>query len=301
MLVATLIAAPASSLPADRLIDRLAGAIAAAGGKIGDLDWLDSDRAVDFHFAHPDLATARQAIANELESYATDHYVQESAGRKKRLLLCDMDSTIVAGETLDDLSPFAGLRRAEINALTQKSVAGEMSFADSLRARTRLLAGLTEEHFAAAYARQSLNPGAAELIAACRRLGIRTALVSGGFAYFVDRIAQRLGFDLAIANRPEMAASCLTGELLPPLIGPDGEFGKSGQLRRLAAEAGLDLAATAAIGDGANDIPMLQAAGLGCAWRAKARVRAVIPCRLDHGDLTGLLHFMGYRRDEIAD
>ena len=150
MLVATLIAAPASSLPIDRLIDRLAGAIAAAGGKIGDLDWLDPDRAVDFHFAHPDLATARQAIANELEAYAIDHYVQESVGRKKRLLLCDMDSTIVAGETLDDLSPFAGPRRAEIDALTQKSVAGEMSFADSLKARIRLLAGLTEDHFAAA-------------------------------------------------------------------------------------------------------------------------------------------------------
>ncbi len=298
-LVLTLVSAPDKARLEAPLLAGVAAGLTRAGAKVGAPDWLDSGFACDLPFQ--DLAaTHAQNIANALlGGIAVDCYAQAAAGRKKRLILCDMDSTIVTAETLDDLSVFAN-DKAEIDALTQKSIKGEMNFNQSLIARAALLKGLTEAEFAVAYDKIEISPGAETLIRTLRRDGCYTALVSGGFRYFTSRIAARVGFHIDISNEFEMADGKTTGELVLPIVGPDGEFGKLGRLKALAQECNLAIHETAAIGDGSNDIPMLQAAGMGCGYRGKPKVKAATSCQLNFADLTGLLYFMGYRRGDFA-
>jgi phosphoserine phosphatase len=298
-LVLTLVSAPDKQRLTPALLAQVAAAFARAGAQAAAPLWLDPGFACDLGFTGLTPTSAQNIVHAILGGEAVDCYAQAAAGRKKRLLLCDMDSTIVTAETLDDLSVFA-TDKAEIDALTQKSIAGEINFTQSLIARVALLKGLTEAEFAAAYLKVEVSPGADTLIRTLRRDGCYTALVSGGFRYFTGRVAERVGFDIDIANDFEMADGKTTGRLLPPIVDPDGEFGKLGRLRHLAQVRGIDLAATAAIGDGSNDIPMLVAAGMGCGYRGKPKVKAATGCQLNYADLTGLLFYMGYRRAEFA-
>lgn len=298
-LVLTLISAPDRQRLEPALLAQIAAALTRAGAEVTAPAWLDPGFACDLGFAGLAPASAQNIALAILGGEAVDCYAQASAGRKKLLLLCDMDATIVTAETLDDLSVFA-TNKAEIDALTQKSVKGEINFTQSLVARVALLAGLTEAEFAAAYAKVELSPGAVTLIRTLRRDGCYTALVSGGFGYFTSRVAARVGFDIDISNEFEIADGMTTGRLVPPIVDPDGEFGKLGRLRHLTKELKLAPEQTAAIGDGSNDIPMLSAAGLGCGYRGKAKVKASIGCQLNYADLTGLLFYMGYRRSEFA-
>lgn len=298
-LVLTLVTAPSHAPIAPGLVISIRAALASAGASIGEPDWLAPGLACDLGFDGIAPAAARDITRALLRDRPIDCYAQPTQGRKKRLLVCDMDATIVTGETLDDLSVFAK-DKAAIDALTQQSVRGEIGFTDSLIKRAELLKGLSEAEFAAAYAKVRLSPGATTLIRTLRADGVYTALVSGGFRYFTSRVRDQIGFFADIANDFEMVDGRTTGKLVPPIVDPEGEHGKLGRLKHLARKLGLDLDATAAIGDGANDIPMLAAAGLGCAYRGKEKVRAAIPCRLDHADLTGLLYFMGYRGSEMV-
>lgn len=299
-LVLTLISAPDKERLEPALLAQIASALTRAGANVAAPIWLDPGFACDLGFTNLGPASAQNIAQAILGGDAVDCYAQAAAGRKKRLLLCDMDSTIVTAETLDDLSVFAS-DKAEIDALTQKSIAGEMNFTQSLIARVALLKGLTEAEFAAAYLKVELSPGAVTLIGTLRRDGCYTALVSGGFRYFTSRVAERVGFDIDISNEFEMADGKTTGLLAPPIVDPDGEFGKLGRLRHLAQSRGIEPHATAAIGDGSNDIPMLAAAGMGCAYRGKPKVKAAIGCQLNYADLTGLLFLMGYRRNEFVE
>jgi phosphoserine phosphatase len=299
-LVLTLVSAPGGSALDSGIIRAIRAALAGAGGSPREPDWLAPGLACDIGFSQLDPEAAQDVVRSLLQTRPIDCYAQPVMGRKKRLLICDMDATIVTGETLDDLSVFVK-DKAAIDALTQKSVNGEISFSESLIARTALLAGLTETEFAAAYAKVELSPGATTLIRTLRADGAYTALVSGGFRYFTSRVRDRVGFFADIANDFEMKDGKTTGKLIPPIVDPDGEFGKLGRLKHLTRKLGLDIAATAAIGDGANDIPMLAAAGLGCAYRGKPKVREAIRCQLNHADLTGLLYFMGYRQSAFVD
>ena len=298
-LVLTLVSAPDKARLEPALLAEIAAALSRAGAKVAAPLWLDPAIACDLAFDGIEAGHAQNIAKAMLGGEAVDCYAQGASGRKKRLLLCDMDSTIVTAETLDDLSVFAN-DKAEIDALTQKSIAGEMNFTQSLIARVALLKGLTEAEFAAAYLKVELSPGAETLIRTLRRDGCYTALVSGGFRYFTSRVATRVGFDIDISNEFEMADGKTTGQLVPPIVDPDGEFGKLGRLRHLAKECGIDLSATASIGDGSNDIPMLRAAGMGCGYRGKPKVKAATGCQLNFADLTGLLFYMGYRRDEFV-
>lgn len=298
-LVLTLVSAPNRPDLDSGIIRAIRAALAGAGAAPAEPDWLAPDLACDIGFRQIDAAAAQDITRSLLQSRRIDCYAQPVLGRKKRLLVCDMDATIVTGETLDDLSVFVK-DKAAIDALTQKSVNGEMSFTESLIARAELLKGLTETEFAAAYAKVELSPGATTLIRTLRADGAYTALVSGGFRYFTSRVRDRVGFFADIANDFEMKDGKTTGKLISPIVDPEGEYGKLGRLKHLAKKLGLDMSATAAIGDGANDIPMLSAAGLGCAYRGKAKVKAAIRCQLDHADLTGLLYFMGYRQSEFV-
>ncbi len=197
---------------------------------------------------------------------------------------------------LDELGLILGIG-PRIAAITRRAMNGEIDFAAALEARVGLLTGTDSRVLDEAAARIRPMPGARAMVAAMRRSGAMTALVTGGFAIFADRVAAELGFERVTANRLEIAGDRVTGRVLPPIV--TGET-KRQTLVALAAELGIPLSRTIAVGDGANDLAMLAAAGLGVAYRAKPRVAAAARWRLDHADLTGLLYAQGYRRAEFA-
>ncbi|HUC62689.1 MAG TPA: phosphoserine phosphatase SerB [Alphaproteobacteria bacterium] len=271
-------------------------ALEAAGARAGDGVWLAPAHAYELPFEGIEDRVAEAAARAALGTAPVDLLAQPEAGRRKRLLLADMDSTIVVGETLDELADFAGLK-AQISALTARAMRGEIDFEAALKERVAMLAGLDEAALEATYARLALTPGAETLARTMRKHGAFTALISGGFRFFTSRVKARAGFDLDIANSLETAGGKLTGRVVPPIVNRNS---KLDALKRLAAERGLALGDTLAVGDGANDLPMIQAAGLGVAYRGKPAVAAAARARVDHGDLTTLLYFQGFTEAEFA-
>lgn len=239
-----------------------------------------------------DPLAARPAIGDR----TIDLIAQSEAGRRKKLLVADLESTIIENEMLEELADFLGLR-APVAEITRRAMNGEIDFVGALNERVALLRGLPESVLDAAAARVRLMPGARELIATLRRAGVTTALVSGGFTVFAERVAAELGFDRVVANRLDIADGKLTGTVTPPIV---TAATKRETLLALAAEFGLSLADTMAVGDGANDLPMLETAGLGVAFRAKPTVAAASRWRIDYADLTALLYAQGYREEEIC-
>ena len=235
-----------------------------------------------------DLATARAALRPfEAEADIIVH------GVAARLLVADMDSTMVACECLDELADYAGLK-AEVAAITERAMRGELDFAASLTRRVALLAGLPVASIAACLAeRVRPNPGARTLIATLAAHGVRTVLVTGGFSAFAEPVAAMLGFDRVVANRLETVADRLTGRVLPPIV--DAAAKRAVLLAEAVAVGGPAFAL--AVGDGANDVPMLEAAGLGVAYHAKPAAAAAAHARVTHGDLTTLLAAFGVRPD----
>lgn len=219
-----------------------------------------------------------------------DTLLTRSRGRRKGLLVADMDSTIVANETLDDLAAHAGIGE-RIAEITRRSMNGEIDFAAALRERVGLLAGLPDSLLEAAWKDVRLNEGARELVATMRAHNARTALVSGGFTFFTGRVASLCGFSEHHANVLESREGMLTGTVAEPILGPDA---KRAHLRRLAEAGRLKPAATMAVGDGANDLNMLRDAGLGIAFHGKPIVRAAVANRVDHTTLRTLLFVQGY-------
>jgi len=284
--VLTLIAA-APPLSPD-LVDHVRDVV--GGGKS---DILAPGEAVDIPIpAPPDM----DAIAAVLVGTGVDAIATPIAGRRKRLLVADMDSTIVTGETLDELADFAGLRD-QIAAITRRSMNGEIDFADALRERVAMLRALPLDALEKTWKRVRLTQGARELVATMHAHGAATALVSGGFTFFTARVAGLAGFDAHFANTLLDDGKALTGCVAEPILDRDA---KLTTLRALAAEHHLDLAETMAVGDGANDLAMLRAAGLGVAFHAKPVLAAEAHARVDHGNLRALLFAQGYRAEEIV-
>jgi phosphoserine phosphatase len=226
-----------------------------------------------------------------LEGSPVDAIAQDAAGRRKRLLIADMDSTMVTSETLDELAGEAGLKD-EISAITRRAMNGELDFEGALRERVGMLKGLALEALERTWTSTALMPGAEELVATMRAHGARCALVSGGFTFFTGRVAERLGFHEHYSNTLLHEGGRLTGQVGEPILGRNA---KLVTLKRLAAEEGIDLEASLAVGDGANDLDMLGAAGLGVAFKAKPVVAAAARARVDHADLRALLFAQGYR------
>jgi phosphoserine phosphatase len=285
--VLTLIAARDDAMLAPGLI---AAVRDAAGG--GAVRVLSEGEAVDIALAGPaDMASVRAAIGPA----AVDAIAVPAAGRRKRLLVADMDSTIVTSETLDELAAYAGAGEA-VAAITARSMNGEIDFATALRERVAMLRGLTLEALARTWAATRLTGGARELVATMRAHGARTALVSGGFTYFTGRVAAEIGFDLHRANVLHDDGAHLTGTVGQPILDRDA---KLTTLRALAAERGLPMEATLAVGDGANDLAMLAQAGLGVAFHARPVVAAAARARVEHADLRALLFAQGYAAAEF--
>ena len=293
--VLSLISSPAAAELTPALLDRVNHGLDAAGARAGGIVWLDPARAAEFPFAGDDAAVLEE-IRRRLTDLPVDVNVLPAAHRRKQLLVSDMDATAIIGETLDELSTYTP-HKAEIDNLTRQSVNGLMSFADTLVARVRLMQGLGEDAFARTWDTIEATPGMKTAIATMRANGAYTALVSGGFTYFTARVRDALGFDCDVANDLEFADGKLTGRIPPPLIDPRA---KVDTLRRLARERGIAAQATLAIGDGSNDIPMLQDAGLGIAFQGKPKVKQAVPVWLDYAGPTGLLYLQGYKRSEFA-
>jgi phosphoserine phosphatase len=220
-----------------------------------------------------------------------DANVVPTRHRRKRLLVADMDSTIINVECIDELADFAGVK-SEVAAITARAMRGEIDFEGALRARVALLKDLPEAVLDRCYAeRVRLNPGAETLVRTMARDGARTALISGGFTFFSSRVALAAGFHDNAANVLLAEHGRLSGRVAEPIL---GQGAKRAALSRLTTELGLDRAETLAIGDGANDLAMIAEAGLGIAFRAKPALRAAAGAVLDHSDLTAVLALQGY-------
>jgi phosphoserine phosphatase len=291
--ILTLIAPP-GTLPA-ATARRVRDALQALGAETGAPDWLAPEEACDLPFGllAPDQAIAAARAA--LEGAAIDAVATAAEGRRKRLLLADMDSTIVTSETLDEIAAYAGLKDV-IAEITRRSMNGEIDFAQALRERVAMLKGLGTEALEATWARTELMPGATTLTATMTAAGATCVLVSGGFTWFTSRVADKAGFQRHHANTLNAEDGKLTGTVGEPILDRDA---KLATLKSTAAELGLPLGATLAVGDGANDLAMIGAAGLGIAYHAKPIVAATARARIDHNDLTALLFAQGFRKADF--
>ncbi|WP_135465962.1 phosphoserine phosphatase SerB [Crenalkalicoccus roseus] len=292
--VLTLVAPPGGLTPAQ--LGEVRAALQDLGASAGTPDWLAPGEAADLPFAglSPDQADAAARAA--LAGAPVDAIAQEAEGRRKRLLLADMDSTIVTGETLDELAAYAGLKE-RIAEITRRAMNGELDFRAALVERVSMLAGLPVSALERTWEATALTPGAVELVRTMRRAGAHCALISGGFSFFTERVAERAGFHAHYSNTLVVEEGKLTGRVGQPILDRDA---KLATLKRLAAEHGLPLSAALAVGDGANDLDMIRAAGLGVAFRAKPVVAAAARARVDHADLRALLFAQGFRAEEIV-
>jgi phosphoserine phosphatase len=266
--------------------------------------WLEDGEALDVALqvhAHGALHDWRRealgVLGEELARYRVDWALQLDEPRRKQVLIADMDSTIIGCECLDELADFAG-KKAEIAAITERAMAGELVFEDALRERVAMLAGLELGALQACYdQRVRLNPGARTLVSTMAANGARCALVSGGFTFFTSRVAAAAGFQSERANRLLDDGAALTGKVAEPIL---GRAAKRAALEEECAGFGLSPTAAMAIGDGANDLAMIEVAGLGVAYHAKPIVAAQANARIAHTSLEAALFFQGYRRAEFA-
>lgn len=269
----------------------------AAYGAGADIAWLSHGYAFDIAFTGDAVAVTRAARA--ATSNATcDINAVAAARRRKKLLVADMDSTIISCECLDELADMAGLK-PQIAAITERAMRGEVEFASALRERVAMLKGLPLDALERTWReRVRLNPGAKALVATMKAHGAHTMLVSGGFTYFTGRVAAEAGFDNAQANILLDDGTVLTGEVREPILGREA---KLAALEAEVARLGIDFADALCVGDGANDLDMICRAGLGVAWHAKPVVAEAAGASIAHGDLRSLLYLQGYRDNEIVD
>lgn len=294
--VLTLIADPRRPVVDLDAITRVRKGLAASGASVGPPAWLADGIAADLPFTGLAIASAVETAQSALPDRSVDAIAQPTAQRRKKLLVADMESTIIENEMLDELADFFGLR-PQIAAITARAMNGEIDFAAALRERVGLLAGLKTALLDEAARRIAYMPGARTLVATMHANGAYCALVSGGFTHFTAMVRDAVGFDEDRANRLLADGDALSGTVAEPILGKEA---KLAALQQLAGDRSLSLVQSLAVGDGANDLPMLQAAGLGIAFHAKPAVAAAVTANVRHGDLTALLYAQGYRRSEFA-
>ena len=272
--------------------EEAAGRLRGAGFAVHAPEWVDRGSAADFLLTG-EVAAARKALADW--NAPVDTVVQDAAGRRKKLIIADMDSTMITVECIDELADYAGIK-PQIAAITERAMAGELDFRAALAERVMLLKGMDAGVIDRCLAeRVALMPGARTLVHTMQDHGARAVMVSGGFTRFAEPVGAEIGFDRVVANVLEIADGKLTGRVLEPVV--DSGV-KEATLRAECAAQGIDIANALAVGDGANDAPMLAAAGLGVAYRAHSVARAAADASVMHGDLTALLWAQGYARRE---
>ncbi len=261
----------------------------------GEINWLHQRIACELHdpTAADPVAVARQVIG----SRPVDAALVSAERRRKAILIADMDSTMIEQECIDELADAVGIK-AEVASITERAMNGELDFEQALRTRVALIKGL-ERRVVEEIRREriTLAPGGRALVQTMKAFGAYTSLVSGGFTLFADYFARRIGFNEAVANVLEFDGDLLAGTVASPIV---DRHTKRQRLEALAAERDLPLAATLAVGDGANDLDMIGVAGLGVAMHAKPHVAAAAPVRIDHADLTALLYLQGYEDEDIV-
>lgn len=264
----------------------------------GEPEWLAPGHACDIAFTDPPPADAEAAARAALAGAPIDVVAQESATRRRRLLVADMDSTVITVECIDEMADMLGLK-SRIAEITARAMRGEMDFADALRARVAMLRGLEAAALQQVYdERVRLTAGARALVMTMRGNGAYTVLVSGGFRFFTAQVATAAGFDEERGNALSIRDGRLDGSVIEPILGADA---KREALLTIAGARGIDLRETIAVGDGANDLDMLRRAGLGVAFHAKPAVARAAGARIEHNDLTALLYIQGYRHEDIAE
>jgi phosphoserine phosphatase len=297
-LVATLICNPNNPALDSTLVD---GALAVLPSP-GKPQWLFDEVAIDIPFEQPlenhgQVHVIEARLREMRGDLPIDIVVQPIIARRKRLFLADMDSTMIGQECIDELADFAGLK-AHVAGITERAMRGEIEFAPALRERVALLKGLPVSVVDEVLAKRiTLTPGGRELVMTMRAHGAYTCLISGGFTLFTNAIAAKVGFQENRANELVVHDGKFTGEVREPILGRETKLATLVELRE-AFE--LDEIDTLVVGDGANDLGMIQQAGLGVAYHAKPAVSAAAAARIDYGDLTALLYAQGYRREEFV-
>ena len=292
-LVATLIANPSNPVLTPALAEAAADAVKASG-----LYWLADGIACDLALRDgTDPFAAEAALRGALNGVAVDVAVQDADTRRKKLLIADMDSTMIGQECIDELAAEVGLKD-KVAAITARAMNGEIAFEPALIERVALLKGLPSSVVGDVIARRiTLTPGGPELITTMKAKGYYTALVSGGFTVFTGPVADMLGFQENRANTLIEKDGTLTGEVAEPILGKQA---KVDALLDIAGRLGISTDEALAVGDGANDLGMLQLAGTGVALHAKHVVAEQAKVRIDHGDLTALLYLQGYRKTDFV-
>ena len=288
MFVATLIAAGKLT---DEVVREAIDRLFASGHDVGAPHWIDEGDAADIVF-QGSLPIAREALA-EMDHGALDIVVQPLGDRTKKLIVADMDSTMITVECIDELADYAGLK-SQIAAITERAMRGELDFRSALAERVGLLGGMAESVLAECrMERVKLTRGARTLVQTMKAHGAHSVLVSGGFTAFAGPVGEAIGFDKVIANELEIAGGKLSGRVLEPVI---DSAAKLETLKAEAAAHGLPLAETLAVGDGANDIPMIAAAGLGIGYHPHPACGEAADAAIRHHDLSALLWAQGYPR-----
>lgn len=299
--VVTLISNPTERALTQELAQTVRAILAQAGNHVGDIVWLAPEIACDITF---DVGTDQSRCRAFLETRVKERLgqapidvaIQRNKARRKTLLVADMDSTIIQQECLDELADFVGLRE-EISAITRRAMAGQIEFRPALKERVSLLKDLDESVLAEVFAdRITLTPGASQLVRTMRRDGAVTCLVSGGFTFFTRKVAESAGFEVQRGNILLSKDGKLIGQVAEPIL---GRRAKLDTLLELQQRHGLTLQQTMAVGDGANDLDMIMAAGMGVAFHAKQILADAADAKIHHGDLTALLYLQGYRSNEI--
>jgi phosphoserine phosphatase len=293
-LVATLICNPADPALDSTIVDGARAVLPTSGAA----QWLFAEVAVDIPFESSEpVRTIVDRLRAARGDLPIDIVVQPQIDRRKKLFLADMDSTMIGQECIDELADFAGLK-AHVAAITERAMRGEIEFEPALRERVALLKGLPTSVVDEVLAKRiTLTPGGRELVATMRAHGAYTCLISGGFTLFTGAIAAMIGFQENRGNELLVENGTFTGKVAEPILGRAAKLATLVELREAFDLDDLD---TLVAGDGANDLGMIQKAGLGVAYRAKPAVAAAAHARIDHGDLTALLYAQGYKRDEFV-
>jgi phosphoserine phosphatase len=283
--VVTLLADSKKTPLTEAFVESMVLSLASQDVVVQKTNWLAENTACDLFVQHSTLQTLNSLTQHILADQPYDGIVQETAKRTKKLLISDMDSTMITVECIDELADFVG-KKGEVSIITERAMNGELNFEQALTQRVALLAGLPQQALQECYdERVKMMPGAKELVDSFKKKGGHAVLVSGGFTFFTSRVAAELGFDADYANILEVAGGKLTGKVALPILGKEA---KLKTLQEYCQKLAISPDEVMAIGDGANDLPMLLAAGLGIAYHAKPVVRAQANAQLNHCDLSVL-------------